>query len=135
MRVKGKYVAMSDVLKSHALILAKLNYISNLLNSLDSKVNQVLGLVPTVAEDLKEKIFLLPDHLRNTLYALKSLGGEATAAQVSKVTEKARAVESAYLNQLARLGFIRKKRKGRIVYFQLIQPSKIKKKRKIKIGC
>ncbi len=59
----------------------------------------------------------LPDHLRRTAIALAKLGGEATAEDVSRETGRARAVESAYLNQLVAMGYIAKKRKGRKVYF------------------
>ena len=59
----------------------------------------------------------LPDHLRRTAIALAKLGGEATAEEVSRETGRARAVESAYLNQLVAMGYIAKKRKGRKVYF------------------
>lgn len=59
----------------------------------------------------------LPDNLRKTAYALSKLGGEATAEQVAKETERTRAIESAYLNQLQRMGYINRKRKGhKVVY-------------------
>jgi len=58
----------------------------------------------------------LPDHLRKTAMALDRLG-EATANEVAKVTGRERAVESAYLNQLARMGYVKKKRAGRKVVF------------------
>ncbi len=59
----------------------------------------------------------LPDHLRRTVLSLAKLGGEATAEEVSRETGRARAVESAYLNQLVAMGYLGKKRKGRKVYF------------------
>ncbi|RLG79090.1 MAG: transcriptional regulator [Thermoprotei archaeon] len=63
----------------------------------------------------------VPDHLRKTLVAVAKLGGEATSEEVSKTTGRARAVESAYLNQLATLGYVVKERKGRKVYFIIPQ--------------
>lgn len=59
----------------------------------------------------------LPDHLRRTVLSLAKLGGEATAEEVSRETGRARAVESAYLNQLVAMGYLGKKRRGRKVYF------------------
>ena len=58
----------------------------------------------------------LPDHLRKSALALTTLG-EATATDLSKETGRVRAVESDYLNQLVAMGLVKKKRKGRDVYF------------------
>ncbi len=58
----------------------------------------------------------LPDHLRKTAMVLCK-EGEAIADQVAKKTGRARAVESGYLNQLCTMGYVKKKRKGRDVYF------------------
>ena len=60
----------------------------------------------------------LPDHLRKSAMALSSMG-EATATDLSKETSRVRAVESDYLNQLVSMGLIKKKRKGRDVYFYI----------------
>jgi len=57
-------------------------------------------------------LLTLPDHLRKTAVILCQLG-EATAADVASRSGRARAAESDYLNQLARMGVVRKKRKGR----------------------
>ncbi len=61
----------------------------------------------------------LPDHLRKTAMIICKMNEGATADEVSKETEKARAVESSYLNQLVTMGYLKKKRKGRKVYFYL----------------
>lgn len=58
----------------------------------------------------------LPDHLRKSALGLATLG-EATATDISKETGRVRAVESDYLNQLVSMGLVKKKRKGRDVYF------------------
>jgi hypothetical protein len=58
----------------------------------------------------------LPDHLRKSALALATLS-EATATDLSKETGRVRAVESDYLNQLVSMGLVKKKRKGRDVYF------------------
>jgi len=60
----------------------------------------------------------LPDHLRKSALALATLG-EGTATDLSKETSRVRAVESDYLNQLVSMGLIKKKRKGRDVYFYI----------------
>lgn len=58
----------------------------------------------------------LPDHLRKTAITLCKLG-HATAEDVAKKTERARAVESGYLNQLVLMGYLKKTREGRKAYF------------------
>lgn len=51
----------------------------------------------------------LPDHLRRTAMALHETG-RATAERVAEKTGNSRSIESAYLNQLARSGYVRKER-------------------------
>lgn len=58
----------------------------------------------------------MPDHLRKTAMTVCRLG-RATAEEVAEQTSRARAVESAYLNQLVIMGYLKKERKGRKAYF------------------
>ena len=58
----------------------------------------------------------MPDHLRKTAMTVCRLG-RATAEEVAQQTHRARAVESAYLNQLVIMGHLKKERKGRKAYF------------------
>lgn len=58
----------------------------------------------------------MPDHLRKTAMTI-CRSGRATAEEVSQQTSRARAVESAYLNQLVLMGHLKKERKGRKAYF------------------
>ena len=58
----------------------------------------------------------MPDHLRKTAMTI-CRSGRATAEEVSQQTNRARAVESAYLNQLVIMGYLKKERKGRKAYF------------------
>jgi hypothetical protein len=58
----------------------------------------------------------LPGALRRTVMACYKLG-EASADDLSRETERLRAVESACANQLVRMGFLSKRREGRKVYF------------------
>jgi hypothetical protein len=60
----------------------------------------------------------LPASLRKTAMVLYKLD-KATAEGISKETKRLRAVESAAANQLARMGFLKKKRGGRVVYFYI----------------
>jgi len=73
----------------------------------------------TLPEDMPldvTTLLSLPDHLRKSALSLSSLR-EATATDLSKETGRVRAVESDYLNQLVSMGLVKKKRKGRDVYF------------------
>lgn len=58
----------------------------------------------------------MPDHLRKTAMAICRCE-RATAEEISEQTSRARAVESAYLNQLVIMGYLKKERKGRKAYF------------------
>jgi predicted transcriptional regulator len=44
---------------------------------------------------------------------------KATADDLSRETKRLRAVESASANQLVRMGYVKKKREGREVYFYI----------------
>jgi hypothetical protein len=64
----------------------------------------------------------MPDHLRKTAMSICRCG-RATAEEISEQTERARAVESAYLNQLVIMGYLKKERKGRKAYFYVDRES------------
>jgi hypothetical protein len=87
----------------------------NRIENIESKVKQleehaVQGSIPAPVQ------VDLPDHLRRSYMAVYTLG-ICTAADVSAVTKRARAVESAYLNYLCTLRMLKKWRKGRNVNF------------------
>lgn len=73
---------------------------------------------PTLADAPLDVMTLLsmPDHLRKTAMAICRLG-RATADETADQTKRARAVESAYLNQLVNMGHLKKERNGRKAYF------------------
>ena len=58
------------------------------------------------------KVLEFPKHLQVSILALLKLGS-CTASEVAAATGKARAVESAYLNQLVVMRITRKERKER----------------------
>jgi DNA-binding transcriptional ArsR family regulator len=60
----------------------------------------------------------LPMSLRKTVIALYKLE-KATAEDITKETKRLRAVESSLANQLVRMGYVKKKREGRDVYFYI----------------
>jgi hypothetical protein len=66
----------------------------------------------------------LPMSLRKTVMVLYKLE-KATAEDLAKETKRLRAVESASANQLVRMGYLRKRREGREVYFYLESPAEV----------
>ena len=80
--------------------------------------------VPTLPEASLDVMTLLslPDHLRKTAMTI-CRASKATAEEVAEQTTRARAVESAYLNQLVIMGYIKKERKGRKAYFYIDRES------------
>lgn len=64
----------------------------------------------------------LPDHLRTTMEIVKQLG-KATSEHVAQRTLRAKSLESSYLNQLTRLGYLRKQRVSRKIFFSLHEGS------------
>jgi len=68
----------------------------------------------------------LPMSLRKTVMVLYKLE-KATAEDLARETKRLRPVESAYANQLVRMGYLSKKREGREVYFYIESPMEIRK--------
>jgi hypothetical protein len=76
---------------------------------------------PQPVDVSNSEVINLPDHLRKT-YVAVAKKGECHAAQVSNSTGRCRAIESNYLNQLSRMGWLHKRRISRIVHFRAIEP-------------
>ena len=112
------------------------------LNSINEKLETILDLnakLLRINEALLEKtgkktslpgfrkepdameILNLPLALRKTIMVLYKLE-KATADDLALETKRLRAVESAAANELVRMGFIKKKREGRDVYFFIENP-------------
>ncbi len=71
----------------------------------------------------ESEIVALPDHLRKT-YIIIASKGECDAVQVSNLTGRCRAIESNYLNQLSRMGWVDKRRISKVVHFRLVTEKK-----------
>jgi hypothetical protein len=67
----------------------------------------------------------LPLALRKTILVLYKLE-KATADEIAKETSRLRAVESAAANALVRMGYVKKKREGRDVFFYIENPEEKK---------
>jgi hypothetical protein len=64
----------------------------------------------------------LPDNLRKT-YLIVASEGECSATHVSALTGRSRAIESSYLNQLVRMGWLTKRRSSKTLQFQAFSDS------------
>jgi hypothetical protein len=73
----------------------------------------------------ESELFSLPDNLRKTYLTVASKG-ECSATQVSNLTGRSRAIESNYLNQLARMGWLIKRRNSKTLQFRTITSLKEK---------
>ncbi len=82
-------------------------------NSGDSQRSSVA--LPDASLDVMT-LLSMPDHLRKTAMAICRCG-RATAEEIAEQTNRARAVESAYLNQLVIMGYLKKERDGRKACF------------------
>ena len=96
------------------------------LERLNEKIEVMIELQKHGRKDLQQPLsdapldvmtlLSMPDHLRKTAMSLCRIG-RATAEEISEQTKRARAVESAYLNQLVIMGYLKKERNGRKAYF------------------
>jgi ArsR family transcriptional regulator, lead/cadmium/zinc/bismuth-responsive transcriptional repressor len=98
--------------------LEKLNEKMEVMIEIQKNGNGNQRSVPTLPDAPLDVMTLLsmPDHLRKTAMAICRCG-RATAQEIAEQTRRARAVESAYLNQLVIMGYLKKERKGRKAYF------------------
>ena len=86
---------------------------------LDDIENSFASWKPQPVPVVESEIINLPDHLRKT-YVVVVLKGECDAVQVSNHTGRCRAIESNYLNQLSRMGWLNKRRISKAVHFRAV---------------
>lgn len=94
-----------------------------ILNTLTEFLRLLIENKPPDRDELKvvpdaTALLTLPGSLRKTVLAVYKLG-EATADDLSNETGRLRAVESASASQLARSGYLKKKRVGRKVFYYI----------------
>ncbi len=93
------------------------------------RIEKKLGKIETELEEIRKQLLEpdlvntkslveLPDHLRKTAVGLMRIG-QGTASDVSRRTGRARAVESGYLNQLERQGYVTSFRRSRQKFFSI----------------
>jgi predicted transcriptional regulator len=102
--------------------LEKLNEKMEIMIELQKHGRRDIQTIPPEAPLDVMTLLSMPDHLRKTAMTVCRLG-RATADEVAQQTRRARAVESAYLNQLVIMGYLKKERKGRKAYFYVDKES------------
>ena len=121
--LRGTIVAKQEVLGKKPLQI--LEKIRENLEKLNEKMEVMIELQKHGRKDVQPlpetpldvmTLLSMPDHLRKTAMTVCRLG-RATAEEIAQQTHRARAVESAYLNQLVIMGYLKKERKGRKAYF------------------
>ena len=70
----------------------------------------------------ESELLSLPDNLRKT-YLIVTSEGECSASRVSALTGRSRAIESSYLNQLVRMGWLAKRRSSKTLEFKPLSDS------------
>jgi hypothetical protein len=128
--MESKRVANQEVLGKKPLQI--LEKIRENLERLNEKMEVMIELQKHGRKDLEQPLtdapldvmtlLSMPDHLRKTAMTVCRLG-RATADEIAQQTFRARAVESAYLNQLVIMGHLKKERKGRKAYFYIERES------------
>lgn len=99
---------------------------------LDDIENSISGWNPRPLEIHESELFSLPDHLRKTYMAVGSKG-ESTATEVSCLTGRCRSIESNYLNQLVRMGWLTRRRNSKNICFRLASGKTVKEKNAVNV--
>ena len=129
----------SDKEPSIANIVDALNLLNQKLDCLVEVSSEILKVNKKLLQKNKPKnsmanlhlepdamsLLSLPSSLRKTVMVLYQLE-RATADDLARETGRLRAVESASANQLVRMGYLKKSRSGRDVYFYIDSSEEIK---------
>ncbi len=91
----------------------------NIRCRLDDLENSMASWNPKPIEVPESELISLPDHLRRTYMVVVSKG-ECSAIETSNLTGRCRAIESNYLNQLVRMGWLNKRRVSKVTHFRAV---------------
>jgi hypothetical protein len=98
----------------------------NIRFRLDDLENNISRWSPQPVEVSESELISLPDHLRRT-YVVVLSKGECSAVDVSNTSGRCRAIESNYLNQLARMGWLNKRRVSKATHFRAVSQKLVAK--------
>ena len=101
-------------------VMKRLDAIEVEIHQLRRRVDRLAAIygVRTNQQIATNDLLRLPNTLRKTMIAVIQLK-EAPAGTVAKHTQRTRGIESLLLNQLVRMGYLVKIKRGRQVFFRL----------------
>jgi len=102
--------------------------LQSIRHRLDDIENMFSNWQPQPLNIPESELFSLPDNLRKT-YLVVASKGECSATKVSNLTGRSRAIESSYLNQLVRMGWLTKHRNSKTLNFCTLKTKLQSKKR------
>ncbi|MDD1766556.1 MAG: hypothetical protein LUQ00_01385 [Candidatus Methanomethyliaceae archaeon] len=124
---KTEYKPEKDTLEALAKIEQNFSTLKTYLEQMVFLQKEILDKLVQERVEVKETdeyildaavLLRFPDHLRKTMIALsKVIDGRAD--EVANITGRARAIESGYLNQLVRMGYVKKMRRKHQIYFSI----------------
>lgn len=103
-------------------VLDRIKRIEERLNSLETimKTTEALPSKPQPKSVDMSDLLSLPSSLQKTMLAIQELK-EGTSNKIAEKTGRDRTVETIYLNQLARLGYLTRERRSRKVFFKILR--------------
>jgi len=104
-----------------------LNEMRQIRYRLDDIEAALSGWNPQPLKISESELFSLSDHLRKTYLTVMSKG-QCSATEVSNLSGRSRAMESNYLNQLARMGWLTKRKDSKTTRFCLISKNVLKER-------
>ncbi|MGD0996420.1 MAG: transcriptional regulator [Candidatus Bathyarchaeia archaeon] len=114
----------SSLVETLAKVVEQLKLVNDKLDLIVKSNTELIQIFETSNESSSHPqadvmtLLKLPASLRRTAMALYKFQ-RATADDIAKVTGNLRAVESSFANQLVRMGYVKKKREGRTMYFSI----------------
>jgi len=97
----------------------KIDSVKGILQYLASSSHEIgRHLDAIVGENIDVQLLKLPDSLRQSMFVMDKLK-EASAYQVAELTGRTRSAESFHLNQLERMGYLLKFRRGKKIFFKI----------------
>jgi Zn-dependent M32 family carboxypeptidase len=112
--------ALARIEKDFGALRTYLEQMVFLQKEILNKLGQERAIIKENVDSSLDAAVLLkfPDHLRKTMIALSRVI-DGRADEVAKITGRARAIESGYLNQLVRMGYVKKMRRKHQIYFSI----------------
>jgi len=124
--LQGERERSNSSLVRRSVLEEILREIMHIRTRLDEIEKGFAGWKPQPVDMSESDLVALPDHLRKT-YVVVTSKGECTAVQVSNLTGRCRAIESNYLNQLSRMGWLNKRRVSKTVHFRPVSENGTRK--------